>query len=468
MIGMDEKTEITCLADIYEALGKERADKLVAGAIGYSATVVKDELLAAVAEKRLIELDGFMDYRDEEAAHELVGEILEAREQGDGDAEKGVREWLKKDPFYKHAADFVADCYLNGGAASCADIAGIVNDLWEFESDYGWQVSQRIAEELASELEDVEEVDASALDTDELAVDLRDDFGFSPVWLDADSVARMRFPQTVLIADKGCTGVFEADTAHSRHTFDAALEHLWAVEDGEAHVFGEGECVADEEDVANSNLQWLCETQGTTLRDVLAPGSEAWESGFGKALREEILCAAYAVHGHPCVAVLRETTVAEQLALSDAARGRGGEAVGFTAEDAVVGIFDPHNGSAGVLGIQPGRDGVGPITVPASVVGMPMLDDRPRGRDSDRFRGMWTVDSVCGLVGTCWTYARTTWLEAGNPGLAEACEAAEVVEYPKLTDSWRPGPGEEEHLNEEAPDGGPEDHGRAGDDGLCM
>lgn len=429
------KDAIGSLGDIYDALGKDLADSCVARAIGYRATTGKHDTLEAVRAGRAVELEECMDYRDREAVAELVTEILEARESNPRHPSEGIRAWMAESAEQARFGRYTSDWMLSRNDVTASDVAALVNCILGDDGLWtgGYIEREDIADDLIEEVENLG-LDCTDLDPADLAEELRDRFGLESVFVTGDDVARTRFPQTILIGDKGCTR--QADqVSRSRHAFDAALEYLWALDDAgpgdPAPTFGGGNYRAGAEDIANSNLQWLCETQGTSLMDVLTPGSAAHGTPFAKALRQEILEAAACEAAWPYLAVLVETTVGEHLELTTASHSSPDPRAGVLVESAMVGIHDPVNGAGGVLdlGNWGGAMHMGPFVVPDTMVALAM----PDGLDfrNDTYDCRYTVETVHGLVGECWSDSRTEQLPADDPRLDAAYALAAPAREPR-------------------------------------
>lgn len=284
-----EKIEVASLVDVYEALGKDKADELVAAAIGYSATTSPEDTLAAVRAGATVEIEEYFAQGDH--PEWLVGEILEARARDPEYPSAGIRAWLADN---KKRFGVVDDWMLSERDVSAGDVACLFNAIWSENGlwDAGFREREDIAADLIDSLE-LEGLDCGDLDKSDLAEELRTRHGLESAWFpsDGEAVGKIKFCQSVLIGDRGACGR-DDDVTNSRHAHNAAVDYLWALDDRQPGdpmpVFGAGNQRADEYDVANSNLEWLCETQGTTLMDVLTPGSEPWGTPFAAALREEI------------------------------------------------------------------------------------------------------------------------------------------------------------------------------------
>lgn len=425
-----DKREVTCLEDIYRELGKDAADRLVADAVGFRATTSPEQTLAAVAAGGCVELDEHMSPGEWDAMRGLVAGILEARESDPESPSTGIRSWLKREE--GRLGKCLDDWMLSEKDVTAEDIACLCNLIWGEDGlwDGGFIERGEIASDLIGALE-VFDLKSDGLDEYALAEDLVEMLGLEGVWVEGPDVAGMKFPQTALIGDKAvATGEFvppESQTSCSRHAFDAALEHLLRLDGlaaGEAApAFGEGAREGFWDYVAGSNLQWLCEAQGTTLADALTPGSESWGTPFAESLREEIVESAPCEYGYPTIAVFRETTVADQLALSRAAHDPGAPRAGFLIGDAAVGIFDPCNGCGGALDVND-RGVLATVAVAAPMVALPMLDCRATGaRGRDRFCWSYNAADVHGLGEDFW-WAESPALLAGDARLEDAYRAS--------------------------------------------
>lgn len=417
------KVEAGNLEDVYGILGKDKADELVAEAIGYRAATSPADTLAAVRAGACVEIEEYFDRSDH--PERLVGEILEARARDPEYPSAGIRSWLADN---KKRFGVVDDWMLSERDVTAGDVACLFNAIWSENGLWaeGFREREAIAAELIDSLER-EGLDCNDLDKSDLAEELRVSLGLESVWFphDGEAVGKIKFCQSVLVGDRGGHARGD-DVARSRHAHNAAVDYLWALderEEGEPMpVFGGGNWRADEDDVANSNLEWLCETQGTTLMDVLTPGSEAWDTPFAAALREEIYESS-AADGWPYIAVLRETTVAEQLALTKPPEAGKDSRAGIAVKHATAGIFDPVNGRGGCLGLG---DSLKPFCVPAPMVAEAMLD-QDAGERHGVFARRETVDSVYGLFESMWRDSATSLVTGEDERLDAAYRGAERI-----------------------------------------
>ena len=413
-----ESPALESLADAFLVLGRERGAEIVAEAIGYRSALPPAETVAAIREGRWVGLDESMDYRDLDALEGLVRGVLEAREDDPGHPLSGVYAWLE-DGYGAGIADLWAP---SGPDVSPSDIADLVNLLW---SEAGcWEGAREEREEIARDVISAlldEGLQCAALNPSDVADELRDMCGLDPIWVSAGDVAAVRFPTTLLICDRGRGGNRPDDVTCSRHTFDAALEYLQALAEAEpgspVPSFGGGRYRPDDDDIANSNLQWLCGTQGTTITDVLSPDSEAWGTPFGEALRQEILEAPACEAGWPYIAVLGMSTAGEILSLTAASRDAAVPHVDVLVRSAMVGIHDPVFGCGGVLdvGNWRGTEHMAPFRIPATMVGLAMPDGLDARRDT--YDGWYTVEAVHGLVAECWLDSNTQQIWSAVPTL---------------------------------------------------
>lgn len=139
-------------------------------------------------------------------------------------------------------------------------------------------------------------------------------------------------------------------------------------------------------DVGHSAIDWLCESQGTTLEKVMNEP----RGPFAESMREELLesgcCGSW-----PCVCVMSSMSFDQWVTASACAESTTRlDGCAFVADDScLVGIYDPVNGAGGLMGVTLER----PIEVPAALV----RDNMQEPERGDRWQGLYTPQSCYGF-----------------------------------------------------------------------
>lgn len=114
-------------------------------------------------------------------------------------------------------------------------------------------------------------------------------------------------------------------------------------------------------DIGPSAIDWLCESQGTTLEEVVNDPRGA----FAESMREELLESG-CCGSRPCVCVMSSMSFGQWVTTTSCtAAAPEMEGCAFVADDScLVGIYDPAVGAGGLMGVRLER----PIEVPAPLV----------------------------------------------------------------------------------------------------
>lgn len=363
----DNRIEVSTLDEAERALGKEGLERVLARAVGYDA--LDPATLPAQIAAGSVFLDPYLD-GEEQASIEKA-------------ARKALSDW---------------GLSARGSAEQLLD--SLVDEVNEPYESYGYSRmrSVEVAQRLIAELDGARQGQAgearidAAYDPGDLADELVERYGMWVEACDRASLASVKIEVSVLVGDVPPAPY--SDLASSRHTFDTAFGFLEACATAGQGLAEPAEFACDPGDMGRSNLEWLCETQGTTLPGVLArEGGEFLDKGrFASSLREEISEAAACRAGWPNVAFLGTMSISDYLSLIAAHSGAGQGPtfeVGSGGNGNVALVFDPVNGCGGAASIELER----PLEVSADEVNLVMPDYEER-----RFAGFWTVQECYGLV----------------------------------------------------------------------
>lgn len=220
------------------------------------------------------------------------------------------------------------------------------------------------------------------LDNSDLASELRD-WGGCWLDLDADGLARSATFQasTTLAASRDC----DRESA----IVDSVLQ--WQ---DDSFEWRDGELVRSDAalpysrpaDVGPSAVDWLCESQGTTLEKVMNEP----DGPFEESMREELLdCARCA--SWPCVCVVSSMSFDQWVATSACAESASRlDGCAFVADDScLVGLYDPVVGAGSLMEVTLER----PIEVPAALV----RDNMQEPERGGKWQGLYTPQGCYGL-----------------------------------------------------------------------
>lgn len=220
------------------------------------------------------------------------------------------------------------------------------------------------------------------LDEPRLASELRE-WGGCWLDLDADDLARSATFQasTTLAATRDCgreSAILDSVLQWREDSHEWRDEKLEKVEGAPPY--------SRPTDVGPSAIDWLCESQGTTLVQVMNEP----RGPFAESMREELLesgtCGSW-----PCVCVMSSMSFDQWVTASACAESTTRlDGCAFVADDScLVGIYDPVNGAGGLMGVTLER----PIEVPAALV----RDNMQEPERGDRSQGLYTPQSCYGF-----------------------------------------------------------------------
>lgn len=201
-----------------------------------------------------------------------------------------------------------------------------------------------------------EEVD-TLLDAPGLASELRE---WGGCWQDmhVEELARSAEfrASTLLAATNGC----EPESA----VLDSILqwqEDSYEWEDGRLAKAEDALPYSRPSDIGPSAIDWLCESQGTTLEGVVNDPKGA----FAESMREELLESG-CCGSRPCVCVMSSMSFGQWVTTTSCtAAAPEMEGCAFVADDScLVGIYDPTVGAGSLMGVRLER----PMEVPAPLV----------------------------------------------------------------------------------------------------
>lgn len=204
-------------------------------------------------------------------------------------------------------------------------------------------------------------------------------------WLDIDTIwlaAQATFKaSTTLASMRNCeseSAVLDSVLQWQEDSFERQDERLAKAEDALPY--------SRPSDIGPSAIDWLCESQGTTLEKVMNDP----KGPFAESMREELLESA-CCGSWPCVCVMSSMTFEQWVnttACADSTRRLDGYA--FVADDScLAGIYDPVNGSGSLMEVTLER----PIEVPAALV----RDNMQEPERGDRWRNLWTPQGCYGF-----------------------------------------------------------------------
>ena len=226
-----------------------------------------------------------------------------------------------------------------------------------------------------------EEVD-DLLDEPGLASALRE-WGGCWLDLDADGLARSATfsASTTLAATRNCE--------RERSILDSVLQwqedsYEWR---GGTLVMADGALpYSRPADVGPSAIDWLCESQGMTLEQVMNEP----KGPFAESMRDELVesgcCGSW-----PCVCVMSGMSFDQWVTATACAESttRLDGCASVADDSCVVGIYDPVIGAGGLMGVTLER----PIEVPAALV----RDNMQEPERGDKWRHLWTPQECFGF-----------------------------------------------------------------------
>lgn len=360
------------LQDLVDVMGQDEVDRIVCEAIGTNAAKYPLSPADIRGEDGIasIELDAFLDYRDRDALEETVHDWLR-----DGTAE-GILASVGWD----------VDRAL-------VELAFQLNEM-NVETEH--DIVGRGLDEAASALErlvDGRTIDgvtiAAEFDRELLVDELTEEYNPYVELMGADEIASVKSKATILVAD----------VPHDRHLECNASGNAvaWAAERfyDPATPYDDAEY---ERPDGGSNLEWLCETQGTSLGEVVAGG--AGSGAFATSLAEEVSECVPATPGYQCLAALVTMDVRQYLTVLAGSDGRD-DAASVTLpsgkDQPVMGIFDPVYGAGSMLGIELDRD----VRLPLGSVEA-VLCEEGRGCATCSGATLYTASDTFGLVPESW------------------------------------------------------------------
>lgn len=367
-----ETRAVGTLKELLSAIGADEVDRLVCEAFGTNASdyPLGPEKLRGDDGTASIELDAFLDWRDRD------------------DLAATIHEWLR---------DGTAEGILASAGWDVDRALSLLSiQLLERNDDFAYDVVNRGIVEAVDALESL--VDGrtfgdvtieARLDHDEVAVELMEGYNPYVELMSAEDIALTSCKATLLVADVPHDPNLECNASGEAVAW--AAERLL---DGE----WTDEPEYDRPD-AGGNLEWLCETQGTTL-DAVISGVDGERGEFGDSLAEEVSECVPSTPGYQCLAALVTMDVRQYLTVLAGAAGRDdGSCVHLACGrgQATLGIFDPVSGAGSLLGVRLERD----VSVPLGSIEAVMCEEG-RGHATCSGATLYTASDTFGLAPEAW------------------------------------------------------------------